>query len=479
MTSQTPTLLRELPYIEDTSRLFAPLAGQPWAVFLDSGGLRNTQARYDLIASEPMATLVTRDGRTEIRRADGSISRSTEAPIGLLQSLLKQYRIDGLDTLPFPGGALGYFAYDLGRSLERLPTVARDQDRLPEMAVGLYDWALVVDHQERRSWLVGCGFDPRTAARWPKLVAQFSHAPTEVSRSPFRATGAIESNMSRQQYADAFHQIQRYILAGDCYQVNLAQRFSVATEGDPWLAYQRLRELNPAPFSAYLNTPGAQLLCSSPERFLLLRDGVAETRPIKGTLPRGAVPQEDNALKQRLLESKKDRAENLMIVDLLRNDLGKNSTLGSVKVNELFGLESYATVHHLVSTISSRLAPGRDAVDLLRGCFPGGSITGTPKLRAMEIIEQLEPDRRGAYCGSIGYIGFDGNMDSNIAIRTMVHIDGRMRFWAGGGLVADSVLDTEYQETFHKAKAMLQLLQSEFSTPDSVSGAIVPELKTG
>ena len=479
MTSQTPTLLRELPYIEDTSRLFAPLAGQPWAVFLDSSDRGSKQARYDLVTCDPMATLVTRNGQTRITRADGSVVVSDDEPMGLLQALLRQYRMDSHESLPFRGGALGYFSYDLARSLERLPVVARDQDQVPEMAIGIYDWALVVDHQEQRSWLVGCGFDSHTVTQWPMLVERFCRPPVMVEPVPFRVTGAVESNMSRQQYADAFREIKRYIQEGDCYQVNLAQRFSVATEGDPWQAYQQLRRLNPAPFSAYLNTPAARLLCSSPERFLAIRDGLAETRPIKGTLPRGTTTQEDRALKRRLLASEKDRAENLMIVDLLRNDLGKNSALGSVEVGELFGLESYATVHHLVSTISSRLAANRDALDLLRGCFPGGSITGTPKLRAMEIIEQLEPDRRGVYCGSIGYIGFDGNMDSNIAIRTIVHIDGRMRFWAGGGLVADSVLDSEYQETFHKANAMLRLLQPEYSPPGSIRGGHVPDLKTG
>jgi len=477
--AQSPPLMRELPYIKDSSRLFDRIAGQPWAVFLDSGDRRINPGRYDLIAGDPMITLVTRQGQTEISAVDGAVTISHEEPLRLLQSMLRQYQVESPGSLPFCGGALGYFSYDLGRSLEQLPAVAQDTDQLPEMAVGLYDWALVVDHQKRRSWLVGCGFDPRTTTRWPDLVELFSGLPVTGQPIPFRVTGTIESNMSRQKYADAFRQVQRYILEGDCYQVNLAQRFSVTTEGDPWLAYKQLRGLNPAPFSAYLNTPAVQVLCSSPERFLAVTDGVVETRPIKGTVPRGGGPAEDRMQQQRLLQSSKDRAENLMIVDLLRNDLSKTSALGSVEVKRLFGLESYATVHHLVSIISSRLAVDRDALDLLWGCFPGGSITGTPKRRAMEIIEQLEPDRRGIYCGSIGYIGYDGNMDSNIAIRTIVHIDGRMRFWAGGGLVADSVLETEYQETFHKAKAILRLLQPDYVPPGSTRGGDVPDLNTG
>jgi para-aminobenzoate synthetase component 1 len=216
--------------------------------------------------------------------------------------------------------------------------------------------------------------------------------------------------------------------------------------------------MNAAPFSAYLNLPQAQILSSSPERFLKLQNGKVETKPIKGTRPKKAYPASDWHQIDELRNSRKDRAENLMIVDLLRNDLGKTCQLGSVKVPNLFSIESYATVHHLVSTITGLLSPGCHALDLLKSCFPGGSITGAPKIRAMEIIEELEPNRRGVYCGSIGYIGFDGNMDTNIAIRTLVHSGGSIRFWAGGGIVNDSVLEEEYQECFDKAHALLKLL---------------------
>ncbi len=477
--SQSIPLLQELPYLSDTSRLFAPIAGEPWSILLDSGDRIGNQARYDLIVENPMLSLVTRNGQTEVIAADGARTTTNEDPLRLLQSLLKRYPAEQAGPLPFYGGALGYFSYDLGRLLERLPVKARDRESLPEMAIGIYDWAVVVDHLEQRSWLAGSGFDPRTRLQWTQLEERFSRPRTHTKTAPFKVTGTLSSNMTRQQYADAFRQVQRYILEGDCYQVNLAQGFSVTTEGDPWQAYQQLRRLNPAPFSAYLNTPAVQVLCSSPERFLKVRNGLVETRPIKGTVPRGADPGEDLLLRKRLQESSKDRAENLMIVDLLRNDLSKSSALGSVEVSQLFGLESYATVHHLVSVINSRLASNRDTLDLLRGCFPGGSITGTPKLRAMEIIEQLEPERRGVYCGSIGYIGFDGQMDTNIAIRTLVHIDGRMRFWAGGGLVADSEMEAEYQETFHKAKAMLQLLQPDHSLPGRAQDAAFQDLING
>jgi para-aminobenzoate synthetase component 1 len=278
----------------------------------------------------------------------------------------------------------------------------------------------------------------------------------------FQLKSYPKSNLDRAAYAAAFERIQHYIREGDCYQVNLAQRFAAHAEGDAWQAYRRLRAINPAPFSAYLSFPFGQILSASPERFLRLRNGQVETRPIKGTRPRNASPASDRALAEELRQSTKDRAENLMIVDLLRNDLGKSCEPGSIRVPALFAVESFATVHHLVSTIEGRLAPGMDALDLLRGCFPGGSITGAPKLRAMQIIEELEPNRRGVYCGSIGYIGYDGAMDTNIAIRTLVYSEGCLRFWAGGGIVSDSDLDAEYQETFDKAAAMLRLME-EFS----------------
>ena len=265
--------------------------------------------------------------------------------------------------------------------------------------------------------------------------------------------------MTRTEYGGAFRKIKRYLQEGDCYQVNLAQRFSARCEGNPWSAYKELRVLNSAPFSGYFNFPEVQILSSSPERFLKVVNRKVEAKPIKGTRPRGATELEDQQQIDELKASLKDQAENLMIVDLLRNDIGKSCKLGSVSVPKLFEVESYATVHHLVSTVCGELASGRDSVDLLRGCFPGGSITGAPKIRAMEIIEELEPHRRGVYCGSMGYISFDGNMDTNIAIRTLVHSENTIRFWAGGGIVADSQEQAEYDECFDKAAAILKLLE--------------------
>ncbi len=450
-------MIAELPYRADSTALFARIAHEPWAVLLDSGQVAGPDARYDILSARPFMTLTTHEGCTTIAGPDGeTVSRGD--PFTLLQGILQRYSNAPVPGLPFSGGAMGYCAYDLARQFEILPEQACDAEQLPQMAIGIYDWSVVVDHQARRTWLVGQGHAISTRERWDELRTLFAQ---EDSCPPgdFRVTSPVHSNLDLPAYAAAFERVRHYIQAGDCYQVNLAQRFSADAEGDAWAAYEALRSISPAPFSAYLNTPGAQILSASPERFLRVRDGHVETKPIKGTRPRGPDAALDRAYADDLRGSQKDRAENLMIVDLLRNDIGKNCAIGSVRAERLFELESFANVHHLVSTVTGILADGHDAIDLLRGCFPGGSITGAPKLRAMEIIEELEPHRRGVYCGAIGYIGFDGNMDTNIAIRTIVFSDGKIRFWAGGGIVADSEMEKEYRETWDKASAMMQLME--------------------
>lgn len=426
-------------------------------MLLDGAG--QPEGRYDIVVAEPRATLETRGEVTEIRDRHG-VSRSTHDPFVLVRSLLGPPGASWSDRcpdLPFVGGALGWFGYDLGRRIERLPVTAADPLGLPELALGVYDWVLVVDHGARRTCLVGPGAGSSTA-RSCLLSAHGSSAEPPVQG--FRTWGPVETNLDPQAYRRCFERVQSYIQAGDCYQVNLARRFSVRAEGDPWTAYRRLRELSPAPFSAYLSTPAGVVLSASPERFLRVRGGAVETSPIKGTAPRGATPEEDLALAEALRCSPKDRAENLMIVDLLRNDLGRTCAIGSVRVESLFELRTFANLHHLVSTVCGRLAEGQDAVSLLRGAFPGGSITGAPKIRAMEIIEELEGERRGVYCGAIGYLGLNGAMDTSIAIRTAVHRRGRLWFWAGGGLVADSDPDQEWAEIEVKARPMLELVDS-------------------
>lgn len=459
MTLQLPPLCVELPYPADSARYFARLRMLRWPVFLDSAGTGMPDGRYDIMAADPFITLETRGQTSTLTERDGQQQQLDDDPFSLLHALLSRYRQPATD-LPFVGGAIGYFGYDLGRRIETLPAIARDAEQIPDMAVGIYDWAVVVDHAQKRCWLVSHGLDPRTRSQWLALQARLLSGTIQQAES-FTVSGALHSNLDETGYRAAFNRIRHYITEGDCYQVNLAIRFEISAAGDPWHAYSLLRRRNAAPFSAYFSNGEVTVLSSSPERLLSKQGGRIETKPIKGTRPRDlADPVRDAALADALRHSLKDRAENLMIVDLLRNDLGKVCKPGSIRVPKPFALESFATVHHLVSTVTGVLDDRENAASLLRACFPGGSITGAPKLRAMQIIEELEPDRRGVYCGSIGYIGFDDNMDSNITIRTLVFSDGRLRFWAGGGIVADSRAEAEYQEIHDKAAAMIRLIDA-------------------
>ncbi len=449
--------LTELSYHRNSAELFQLVAEEPWSMFLDSGYPYIDRGRYDIIGSRPYCTLVTRGPDTWISEGD-TTSRSGGDPFELLRQALGA-SARNLSGIPFCGGALGYFGYDLGRRLERLPEHSAHDLPLPDMAVGIYDQVVVVDHHKRRAWLVDLDRGIRSARDRAEMERLFRSSP-QARLPQYSSAGELVSNMDKERYVESFNRIKHYIREGDCYQVNLAQRFSIPVHGDGWDVYLQLRRSNPAPFSGFMRVPDGCILSSSPERFLNVVNGIVETKPIKGTIRRSVFAYEDKALAAQLLESEKDRAENLMIVDLLRNDLGKNCQVGSVAVPKLFSLESFATVHHLVSTVTGRLAPGRHALDLLRGCFPGGSITGAPKLRAMEIIEELEPHRRYVYCGALGYVGFDGAMDTNIAIRTAVQCGNQVHFWAGGGIVADSTAESEYDECFIKARGLVRIFQT-------------------
>jgi len=451
----------EIPYQENSALIFNKIAHLPWAIFLDSGQPQSEFGHYDVMVANPFVKVVTRGDVTEVIDANG-VTSTRDDPFETLKKAMAPHQISKTE-LPFEGGALGYFAYDLGRRVEKLPVVAADAEQLPEMMVGIYDWAVVVDHRLKRAYLVSHAKNAATPKEWPALCALFEAPCGGLNASVFAVTSALTSNLTPTAYHQAFEKIQRYIQAGDCYQVNLAQRFSVQASGSGWAAYQTLREISPAPFMAYMNLQDnyseIEVLSASPERFLQVNGEHVETRPIKGTRPRAADPIKDRENAASLQNSPKDRAENLMIVDLLRNDIGKVCETGTVHANHLFALESFANVHHLVSTVTGKLKSNMTTIDLLRACFPGGSITGAPKLRSMEIIEELEPNRRGIYCGAIGYIGFDGNMDTNIAIRTAIYSHQQMRFYAGGGIVADSECEKEYRETWDKASSMLQLVQ--------------------
>ena len=453
--------------------LFQAFADEPFSLLLDSataalGRDPELHGRWSFIAADPFETLVFRE-------------TGGPSPFGDLKARLAPWRLPASSRLPpFIGGAAGFFGYDLGGTLEKLPPrekpFAVDDRHLPDMALGFYDTVLAFDHLDRRALLISTGLPEREGgARRERAVARADlfrkRIAGRVARRARIATdaGPITSNFTRAAYERAVARIVGYIHAGDIFQANLSQRFetTLAATGAEYDLYLRLRDESPAPFASFFNFDEGALISSSPERFLLLRDGDIETKPIKGTRPRGGKPEEDERLAADLLASEKDRAENVMIVDLLRNDISRVARDGSVAVEKLCALESFSHVHHLVSTVKGSLREGLSAVDLLAAAFPGGSITGAPKLRAMEIIAELEPTTRGPYCGAIGYIGFDGNMDTSIAIRTMVAKGRRVTFQAGGGITADSDPAAEYEETLAKARAMMTALGADETKDDA------------
>lgn len=476
-------LIHSLPYHANTATLFAAISDQPWSIFLDSGQPKSQYGRYDIFVFDPFITIKTYDAfnldhshqtakiLTEVwhQQQDDNQQNAEKTireddPFVILNRLLKPYQHQHIrqqtkgENIPFAGGAVGYFGYDLARQLEVLPSIAQPQS-VPHMMVGIYDWAVIVDHREKKASLVSHGLQTSTRNNWQAICQRVDALFIKPStKQHFAITSEIKSNMDYAQYSAAFKKIKQYILEGDCYQVNLAQRFSAKASGNAWQAYEKLREVSSAPFMAFMNFGDFQVLSGSPERFLQVVDGHVETRPIKGTTPRHDDTEIDAKNAHDLQASLKDRAENLMIVDLLRNDISKNCAVGTVKADNLFQLQSFANVHHLVSIVTGALETDKTAIDLLRGAFPGGSITGAPKLRSMEIIEELEPHRRGVYCGAIGYIGFDGNMDTNITIRTALYADGEVSFYAGGGIVADSELEKEYTETLDKSSSMMKVM---------------------
>ncbi len=438
-----------LLYSADPGAYFARVLHAPGAVLLDSGRPGAERGRYDILSAWPLAELAPDTDES----ANDFLARLRQG----LHSLGPAVLPDAYE-LPFVGGLLGYLAYDFGRRLEPMPNQANDDIGLSDAHFGLYAWALISDHQRGTSQLV---FHPQLPAdERERLLALFQQpVPSDTPR--FRLSAKFSTDTSPKRYQQAFATIQRYILAGDCYQVNFAQRFRAPCQGEPWAAYQALRAACPTPFSGYLRlSADSAILSFSPERFLRLHQGTVETRPIKGTRARHREPGADMALANELLGSAKDRAENLMIVDLLRNDLGRSCRTGSVRVPELFALESYPNVHHLVSSVTGELAADKDALDLIAGSFPGGSITGAPKIRAMQIIDELEPSRRGLYCGSLLYLDVRGEMDSSIAIRSLLVKDGQISCWGGGGIVADSEWQAEYQESITKVRLLLETLEN-------------------
>lgn len=451
--------------VSDLTGYFQAVASEPFAMLLDSAAPEHPNSRYDILVCRPLATLTACGRLCTVRRraANGNWNEQQQDadPFELLKQLQQQLLpslAPDVSVLPFTGGALGYFSYDLGRVIEKLPHQACPDINLPDLAVGFYSQALILDKQLQQLWFVDCQGDAALTA--DAYLAQLNTGVTsEHSVNAFGLTSDWQANMSRSEYLQKFDKIQAYLQSGDCYQINLAQRFNAGFIGDAYAAYLQLRRSNQAPFSAFIRLPDAAVLSISPERFIEVKKTQVETKPIKGTRPRFADPGQDAQSAALLQQSPKDRAENVMIVDLLRNDLGKVCRPGTVRVPALFAIESFPAVHHLVSTVTGELDAQYQPIDALRAAFPGGSITGAPKVRAMQIIEELEPHRRSVYCGAIGYISQHGHMDTNIAIRTLVVANQQIYCWAGGGIVADSQGEAEYQETYDKVGKILPVLQ--------------------
>ena len=446
---------------------------QPHSFFLDSGMDPHRLGRYSFIGFDPFLVMYSRGNRISILRQN---KRQTEQgnPLDILGRLLETYHLSSFPSpIPLSGGAVGYLSYDLCHFIERLPTTATDDLMLPESYFGFYDVVLAFDNLECKTYIISTGFPElneknRLKRARVRLEQVTSHLTTSVLN---KATDddcpsigkttepALKSNLTAECYMTAVNRVREYIAAGDVFQVNISQRFETELTSTPFELYLRLRQINPAPFAAYLNFNGVTIVSASPERFLRVEGDQVETRPIKGTRPRGKNPVEDSMLAKQLLNSVKDRAENVMIVDLERNDLGRVCRYGTIKVTELAILESFPTVFHLTSTVTGKLRPDKGRIDLLKATFPGGSITGAPKVRAMEIIDEIEPTRRSVYTGAIGYLSFGTNMDLNIVIRTFIIKGNKAYFQVGGGIIYDSDAEAEYQETLNKAKALMQALR--------------------
>jgi para-aminobenzoate synthetase component 1 len=476
----TPLILETWNDPEPPVAMFDRLPPEPFRFLLESQGGPADISRWSFLGHRPFMRFQSR-GRT-LTLWEAGVTRQWEGdPLAAMETLLAQHAVAATPGQPpFAGGAVGYFSYDLGRQIERLPDTAQDDLQLPELHLAFYDHLIAVDHHQQRGYLIALplpGREAQSTRAAQELIDLVRNSPPSPGRGlrlhsaqDARSGEGVSSNFTRPAYYQAVERALDYIRAGHIYQANISQRFTSPMNGVAESLYRRLRAANPAPFAAFLDLGGFQIVSASPERFLSVEPESrrVETRPIKGTRPRGKTPGDDERLKAELLASEKDAAELVMIVDLERNDLGRVCEFGSVRVPDpstrfasghgIRRIEAYPTVWHTVAVVEGRLRPNLTRAGLLRATFPGGSITGAPKIRAMQIIEELEGLRRHVYCGAIGYLGFDGTMDLNIAIRTITVMNGQAYFHAGGGIVADSQPGDEYDETLHKARALAKAL---------------------
>lgn len=459
-------IIREIAATVSPAEVFSLFAQQPYSVFLDSGKDSNGMGRYSFIARDPFLVFSSKGQTIHIEEKGGGRNFAGN-PFGELKRLLAIYKTEKVPGLPpLTGGIIGYFGYDMGYLLEKIPDCSTDDLNNPDCVLGFYDTVLIFDHHTNKTLIAANGFPEqdelcrraRAEKRIDELVALLAQAKPLPEPKPQIPAGDYQSNFTRKGHCDMVQKGIDYIAAGDIFQVNLTQRFNAKVTVPPYELYRYLRHINPAPFASYLNFGEVIVASASPERYMLVTGRMVETRPIKGTRPRGQDPESDRLLREELAASEKDRAELVMIIDLERNDLGRVCEFGSVRVPDLIRLEEYATVFHLVSTVVGKLSPGKDVIDLITASFPGGSITGAPKVRAMEIIDELEQVRRGIYTGSIGYIDFNGDADLNIVIRTFVIKSDRAYYQVGGGIIADSVPELEYEESLDKARALMRAL---------------------
>ena len=439
-------------YFENPREIFSLIENRDWSVLLDSNQNKFTRQRFDIMTSDPTIKIYGR-GEESVVEDIKSKNHIKSDPISLLHECMKD-SFNQDDSLPFTGGAIGFLAYDQGNLYESIDQKTDDFD-IPYIAFGIYDWALIINHDAKETILI---YKNNTEII-KKIKNQLESFEEDDKTYNFQINSNYESNLSYEEYVEKFKKIKSYIVEGDCYQINFSQRFSLNYGGSCWGIYKKLSESYGAPYSAYLNYPFAKIMCFSPERFISQNGKVVETKPIKGTRPVSLDEKENSKMINELKDSDKEQAENLMIVDLLRNDFGKNCDFGSVEVSDLFKIETFANVHHLVSTIKGKLSKEDDIFKLLRDCFPGGSITGAPKIRAMQIINELEMNNRSIYCGSIGYISTNYKSDFNIAIRTVLSVDSDLYFWGGGGITFDSDAESEYAETIDKIKPLLNSLR--------------------
>jgi len=480
--------LQFTPIIEEIVRpphptsLYRTIKDRPYSFFLDSALHYKDMGRYSFLGCDPFLIFKSKKDRITLADGNGCVETRHGDPFSALKEIMSRYKIAEFDsTLPFISGGVGYFSYDLKDHIEVLPDVAVDDLGMPEAIFCFYDVVIIYDHAAGKTCIASSGL-PETdePARRTRSRARLEACKADLDKSSLSIPGisgpseapCIRSNFSKENYVEAIRKAKEYIRRGDIYQVNLSQRFEAALVEDPYDLYLRLRNESPAPFGAYLNYGDIAILSSSPERFLFKRGDYIETRPIKGTRPRGEDAFEDARLEGELVASAKDRAEHVMIVDLERNDLGRVCEYGSVFPTEFVSLEKYATVFHLVSTVSGKIRKDADAIDCLKAAFPGGSITGAPKIRSMEIIEELEQVKRAVYTGAIGYIDFRGNMDTSIVIRTFLVKGGKVYFQVGGGIVADSDPEAEYEETLHKARGAFRALGADKHTHGVASSAV-------